>query len=41
MDAIFMNSGNNKKSDSHRLLSNLSDKMETKKSSTICCSMIA
>ena len=41
MNAIFMNSGNNKKSDSHRQLSNLSDKMESKRSGTICCSMIA
>ena len=32
MDAIFMNSENNKASDSHRLLLNLSDKLNLKRS---------
>ena len=32
MDIIFMNSGNNKTSDLHRLLFNLSDKINLKRS---------
>ena len=32
MDAIFMNSGNNKTSDPHRLLLNLSDEINLKRS---------
>ena len=32
MDAIFMNSGNSKKSDLHRLVVNLLDKVKVKRS---------
>ena len=32
MDTIFMNSGNSKTSDSHRLLLNFTDKIDLKKS---------
>ena len=36
MDTIFMNSGNSKTSDHHRLLLNLLDKIYLKKKEQIC-----
>ena len=37
MDTIFMNSENSKTSDCQRLLLNLSDKINLKEKSEICC----
>ena len=37
MDVIFINPENGKTSDLHRLLLNLSDKIDLKKSEKICC----
>ena len=37
MDTIFINSRNSKTSNSHRLLLNISDKINLSRSDKICC----